>query len=103
MTNNQLKKWAIWALLSVLLVPVVVFIGGSVLVGPYEGEFGIVGMIGTIYGDAARLKGSAWLVLLAPWLLALTWAACFRLSNTMQQRLSPRHKAIKTGGTRRGN
>ena len=91
--SKQLKNWAIFALLSVFLVPVVVFIGGSVLVGPYEGESGMLGMMGTIYGDAARLKGPAWLVLLAPLLLALTWAGCFRLSSAMQQRLSRDAKA----------
>ena len=86
--SNRLKKWVIFALLSVFLVPVAVFAGGSLLVGPYEGEFGLLGMMGTIYRDAAQLKGTAWVLLLAPLLLGLIWAACIRLADAMQERLS---------------
>ncbi len=88
MMDKRLKNWIIFALVSLLLVPPLVYMGGSVLVGPYEGEFGMIGMIGTIYADAARLKASAWIVLLAPLLLGLIWAGCIRLSNILQERYS---------------
>lgn len=86
--SNRLKKWVIFGLLSVLMVPVAVFAGGSLLVGPYEGEFGLLGMMGTIYRDAAQIKVTAWVLLLAPLLLGLIWAACIRLSSVMQERFS---------------
>lgn len=79
--DNQLKKWAILVLASILLVPVIIYAGGSLLVGPYEGESGLLGMAGKIYGDALRLKGTAWLLLLAPVLLVGIWQACFWLQR----------------------
>ena len=43
----------LYALLSIVAVPVLVFIAGRLLAGPYEGKFGLLGLMGNIYKDAA--------------------------------------------------
>lgn len=73
------KFWFFAFLSCLLLVPVVIYFAGGVIVGPYEGENGLIGMMGKIYVDALTLKLSAWVLLLAPLLLALIWKFCFRL------------------------
>ena len=79
--DQSLRNWIIAAAASILLVPVAVFLGGWLLVGPYEGEAGLLGLTLAIYRDALLLDGGAWLLLLAPVLLAALWTSCRRLSR----------------------
>jgi hypothetical protein len=73
--NSTLKRWAIFLLACVVAVPVLIYVMGNALVGPYEGESGLLGLMARIYGDAIGGNLSAWLVLLGPALLALMWLA----------------------------
>ena len=87
--NTRPTGWMLFTLLSVLTVPIVVFVGGRLLAGPYEGKFGLLGLMGNIYGDALLGRGGAWLVLLAPLLLVGLWwgsfALCRKLGRYMEK------------------
>jgi hypothetical protein len=75
-----MNKWWLYAFLVCLItVPALIYLVGGLIVGPYEGEGGLSQMMGTIYVDAMTGHLSAWLLLLAPLLLALIWKACNKL------------------------
>jgi len=69
----------LYALLSIVAVPVLVFIAGRLLAGPYEGKFGLLGLMGNIYKDAATGHPGAWFILLSPLLIIALWWGSFAL------------------------
>jgi hypothetical protein len=73
------KGWLIPALLCIVVVPVLVFLGGWLLAGPYEGNGGVFGLMATIYKDALLADPAAWILLLSPLLLLAIWRCCFWL------------------------
>lgn len=78
---NRLRLWLIYTVFSLALVPVVVFLGGWWLAGPYEGEGGVFSMMGQIYRDALTGHAGALLMLLAPLLLVAIWQGAFWLRS----------------------
>ena len=86
--NYRLKRWIIFMLACVLLVPTLIYLAGWLLVGPYEGESGLFGLVMSIYGDALSGNLSTWFLLLSPMLLALSWVLCARLSSDINIRLA---------------
>ncbi len=52
-----------------LLGPPTVYWLGGLLAGDYAGERGLWGLVLTLWGDAARGRLAAWVVLLAPYLV----------------------------------
>jgi hypothetical protein len=87
--QNQLKRWAIFLLFSVFLVPVGIFLGGWLLAGPYEGDYGLLGLMATIYADALQGSAVAWVTLTGPVLFVLTWLGCFGLQRVIKSRSTP--------------
>ena len=73
-------------ILCVIGVPLLVFWTGGLLVGPYEGEGGLVDLMGSIYGDLATLHLSAWILLFAPLLIVGIWYGAFRLRSSLTGR-----------------
>lgn len=86
--NIRRTTWVLYALVSVLAVPVLVFIGGRLLAGPYEGKFGLLGLMGNIYKDALTGHPGAWFVLLAPLLLIAIWWGSFALCRNLENLLT---------------
>lgn len=70
---NRQQIWLAVAAFSVVMVPVGVFLGGLLLAGPYEGNSGVLGLIGGIYADALTGHLSALILLFSPLLLLLIW------------------------------
>jgi len=68
-------------LLSCLLLPVLAYISGRAVVGPYEGSSGLLGYLGSIFGDAARGSWLAWVLLLAPVATVALWTLIGRFSR----------------------
>ncbi|MEE9135436.1 MAG: hypothetical protein V3U00_01825 [Gammaproteobacteria bacterium] len=68
--------------LSALVVPVLIYVAGRALVGPYEGPLGLLGLIGHIYSDASLGQVSAWFLLLSPALILLVWYWVAHLGRT---------------------
>jgi hypothetical protein len=50
-------------------VPVAVYFVGQVIVGPYEGETGLLGLIGQIASDLVSFRPGAWILVLSPYLI----------------------------------
>ena len=75
------KRWIYALLASLIVVPVLVYFAGGLIVGPYEGEGGLIEMMGTIYVDAMTGHWSAWVLLLSPLLLVGILKACSTLRS----------------------
>ena len=86
--NMRPMSWMLFTLLSILTVPVVVFLVGRLLAGPYEGKFGLLGLMGNIYRDAILGNAGAWLILLSPLILIAIWWGSFRLSRYLGRHLN---------------
>jgi hypothetical protein len=81
--NDMLKRWLYAVLVCLLGVPVAIYVLGGLIVGPYEGERGLIGMMGTIYVDALTGHVSTWIMLLAPALLVAIWLGCIKLRRSL--------------------
>ena len=61
--------------LRVEQMPVVVFIGGRLLAGPYAGDGGLLGLMAAIYAEELQGSAAALVLLTAPLLaLGIGWA-----------------------------
>jgi hypothetical protein len=74
-SRRKLPPWLALLLLCVLIFPVLVFVLGQWITGPYEGHFGVVGFLFSIYRDALQGGLAAWTLLTAPALFVGIWAA----------------------------
>ena len=72
----------------VLLVPPLIYLSGGLLVGPYEGESGLSGLVMSIYGDALSGKVSTWFLLISPMLLVLIWLGCAWMGTNINDRIA---------------
>jgi hypothetical protein len=84
----RLNRWIIFMAACVLLVPPLIYLSGGLLVGPYEGESGLSGLVTSIYGDALSGKLSTWFLLISPMLLVLIWLACAWMRSNINDRLA---------------
>lgn len=82
---------AIVIVAGAVLAPVAVYVFGANLIAPYEGDGGLLGFLGSVYGDALRGKLAAWALLLSPALFVLTWWAVLRLARTADSAPKPGH------------
>ena len=67
------------ALAGALLVPLAVYLFGSTLMGPYEGDGGLVGFLATVYADLLRGRPGALALVLSPTVFFALWWLIFRL------------------------
>jgi len=75
----RLRTAGLALLLSFAIVPVCAFVGGSIVVGDYEGASGLLGYLTAIYGDALKGRWLAWLLILAPVLIIGCWTVILKL------------------------
>ncbi|MDG2154895.1 MAG: hypothetical protein P8M26_03015, partial [Gammaproteobacteria bacterium] len=75
---RKIPSWVQMVVLSTIIVPFAIFTGGSWLIGPYEGSFGIIGFFFSIYSDALKAQPAAWLLLLAAPMLVFIWRIALR-------------------------
>jgi uncharacterized membrane protein len=80
----SIKAWVALCLLSVIVVPAGVFLGGLLLAGPYAGANGLFSLMGDLYGDALALRPSALLLLSSPVLLVAIWALALTVHRSMR-------------------
>lgn len=69
----RLRTAGLALLLSLVLVPVFAYVGGSLVVGDYEGPDRLLGYLVAIFGDALRGRWMAWVLILAPVLTVAIW------------------------------
>jgi len=58
---------------ATVIIPVVAYFIGGYMVGPYEGDGGLVSYLGAIYVAAGRGERAALTLLLAPMLVIMIW------------------------------
>ena len=75
------KRWSSIIFLCLIGVPLVIYLVGGLIVGPYEGENGLPGMMTSIYSDALSGHLSALILLFSPLLLIAIWLACGQLQR----------------------
>jgi len=62
-----------------VIIPVCAYLVGGYIVGPYEGNSGLAGYLGTIYLSAWRGERAALTLILAPMLIVAVWLIGLRL------------------------
>ena len=76
-------------LAGVVIAPLAAYVFGAALMGAYEGEGGLPGFLGAVYGDAIQGGSAALGLVLSPTLFVLTWwaiAAWLRRSSGLKSR-----------------
>ena len=86
--KSKLKYWMVILLLCLVGVPVIIYLTGNTIVGPYEGESGMLGLMGHIYSDAISGSAAAWLVLMGPALLVLIWSTAAKLLRVVNSNVT---------------
>lgn len=65
------------------LLPVLVYVFGEAVVGPYEGTRGLASFLGSIYGDLLRFEPGAWILVTTPSLIVGIWHGAIRLQRLL--------------------
>ena len=86
--NYRFRRWIILLVACVLLVPILIYVSGWLLVGPYEGESGLFGLVTSIYADALTGSISTWFLLFSPMLLVLIWSTCAWMRSNINGRIA---------------
>jgi len=71
--KKRLTRFAALLVTGAVIIPVGAYLVGSVVVGPYEGENGLAGYLGTIYLAALGGERAALILILSPWLIVIVW------------------------------
>ena len=82
---------AILCLAGALLAPVAVYLFGSTVMGPYEGDGGLAGFSASVFAAAVEGKAGALALVLTPAGLLLTWWLVFQLLR--RTRSGPKEQA----------
>ena len=86
MQKQLIKRWGPLVAVCLLGVPVVIYVFGSLIVGPYQGDGGLLGMMGAMYADALTGHPAALILLFAPALLLAIWIGAFYLRDRLLER-----------------
>lgn len=80
--KRELILAAILLAVGLLLLPLAVYWVGQEIVGPYESEGGLFGLLGQLWSDFFTFKPAAWLLVWSPYaviqLVRLAWHAKHR-------------------------
>ncbi len=63
------------------LMPVLVFVVGEAVVGPYQGTAGLASFMGSIYGELAKFQLGAWLLVTTPSIIVAVWYGTLKLQR----------------------
>jgi len=73
MLRKRLTNLLALVVTGATIIPVGAYLVGSYVVGPYEGEYGLAGYLGSIYLAAWQGEKAALILLLAPILAVGAW------------------------------
>ena len=74
------------ALAGFVILPAFAYMAGFVLTGPYEGEYGVIGYLGSIYADVLAGKWAASVLVATPALIVIVWYIVIRLRSSLLKR-----------------
>jgi len=77
----RIPAWLQLLLLCLVVVPVLAYLTGNLVLGPYPGGFGLLGYVGRLYADALRVEPAAWILLSAPALIIGLWKVALQVSR----------------------
>lgn len=63
------------------LLPVLVFVVGEALVGPYQGPVGLASFMGALYADLGNFQLGAWLLVATPSIIVGVWHGTLKLQR----------------------
>ena len=73
LTGTRIKRELILAAVMLAIglvpVPIAVYFVGQTVVGAYEGDGGVLGLLGQIGSDLVALRLAAWILVLSPYLI----------------------------------
>lgn len=87
--RRQTKTFAILGIAGIILMPVLVYAVGRAFAGPYEGEGGLAGFLLSIYAGLGQGSLAAWILTLAPALLAGSWWLATELLGAISRSTRP--------------
>jgi hypothetical protein len=67
--NKELLIFGFLFFVGLVVLPVCIYIVGVNVIGEYSPEAGMSGLLLAIWGDVARLRISAWILVLSPWVV----------------------------------
>lgn len=79
---RKIPSWVQLLFLSGVLVPIAAYVVGQWLIGPYAGNFGLLGYFFSIYSDALQAKPAAWILLTGLPLMLLSLRIGLKLSTS---------------------
>ncbi len=83
MTSSALKFELILAMtllaVGMLALPIAVYWVGQLVIGAYESDGGVVGLIGAIWDDLGRGSPAAWILVLSPYVVIQLFRVAFKL------------------------
>ena len=86
---RKIPSWVQLLFLSGILVPIAAYVVGQWIIGPYEGNFGLLGYFFSIYSDALQAKPTAWILLTGRPLMLLS----LRIGLKISARAKPQEEA----------
>ncbi|HEX6994110.1 MAG TPA: hypothetical protein VF339_08175 [Gammaproteobacteria bacterium] len=64
---------------GMLALPIAVYWVGQLVIGGYESEGGVAGLIGAIWDDLGRGSPAAWILVLSPYVVIQLFRVAFKL------------------------
>ena len=78
------------ALAGFVILPVFAYIGGHLIAGPYDGEYGVIGYLISIYRAVPGGERAAIVLVTAPALVVGAWYAALGLRAYLSRLAEPR-------------
>ena len=69
--TRELTIAGVMLIIGLVAVPIAVYFVGQTVVGPYEGDGGLVSLIGQVWTEFLDLRVSAWILVLSPYAIVL--------------------------------
>jgi hypothetical protein len=87
--NRELTIFGVLFFVGLVILPVCIYVVGINLIGEYSPEAGISGLLMAIWGDLARLRIGAWILVLSPWLVIQLLRLAIRIWRGGQRTINP--------------
>jgi hypothetical protein len=87
--SRELLIFGLLFLAGLVLLPICIYVVGVNIIGEYSPEAGMAGLLLAIWGDLARARIGAWILVLSPWLVIQLIRLFVRLWRGGQRTISP--------------